>query len=134
MKKSTSKAKNIDDYIARFPGDVQVALEKVRLTIRKAAPKAEEIISYQIPAFKYYGNLVYFAGWKKHIGFYPVSSAIKAFEKELSVYDGAKGTVKFPLGEPMPLGLISRIVKFRVKENLAKAKLKQKKVLKHIGT
>ena len=125
-----SKPQNIDEYIEGFPADVQTALKKVRLAISKAAPKAEEIISYQMPAFKYYGNLVYFAGWKTHIGFYPVSSAIKAFEKELSVYDGAKGTVKFPLEKPMPLGLISRMVKFRVKENLAKAKLKKKNAIK----
>src|SRR5690349_20688175 len=114
--KPTSKPQDIDEYIARFPEEMQVALEKVRTAIHKAAPKAEEIISYQMPAFKYYGNLVYFAGWKNHIGFYPVSSAISAFQKELSIYDGAKGTVKFPLDKPMPLGLISRIVKFRVKE------------------
>ena len=128
MKSVMTKPKNIDDYIARFPENVQTALEKVRITIQKAAPKAEEIISYQMPAFKYYGNLVYFAGWKTHIGFYPVSSAIRAFEKELSVYDGAKGSVKFPLDKPMPLGLISKMVKFRVKENLTKAKLKKQKV------
>ncbi len=124
--KSTAKPKNIDEYIARFPEDVQSALEKVRATIKKAAPKAEEIISYQMPAFKYYGNLVYFAGWKNHIGFYPIPTAMRAFEKELSVYDGAKGSVKFPLDKPMPLGLISRIVKFRMKENLEKAKAKGK--------
>jgi len=127
MKSITHKPKDIDDYIARFPEDVQVALEKVRTAIRKAAPKAEETISYQMPAFKQNGMLVYFAGWKSHIGFYPVSSAIRAFEKELSIYEGAKGTVKFPLDKPMPLGLISRMVKFRVKENLEKSKLKKKK-------
>lgn len=126
MKSNMRKPKNIDEYIARFPEEVQTVLEKVRLTIHKAAPQAEEIISYQMPAFKYYGNLVYFAGWKNHIGFYPVSSAIKAFEKELSIYDGAKGSVKFPLDKPMPLGLISRIVKFRVQENFAKQKSKAK--------
>lgn len=130
MKSTLRKPKDIDDYISRFPEDVQVALEKVRATIRKAAPKAEEIISYQMPAFKQNGMLVYFAGWKTHIGFYPVSSAIRAFEKELSVYDGAKGTVKFPLDKPLPLGLISRMVKFRVKENLEKLKIKKASVTK----
>ena len=130
MKSTTSKPKNIDEYIARFPENVQIALEKVRNTIGKSAPKAEEIISYQMPAFKYYGNLVYFAGWKTHIGFYPVSSAISAFEKELAIYDGAKGSVKFPLDKPMPLGLISRMVKFRVQENLAQSKLKKKHAAK----
>ena len=130
MKATMKKAKNIDEYISRFPEDVQTVLEKVRTTIQKAAPKAEEIISYQMPAFRYYGNLVYFAGWKTHIGFYPVSSAVKAFEKELSVYNGAKGSIKFPLDKPMPLSLISRMVKYRVKENLAKAQLKKKKITK----
>jgi uncharacterized protein YdhG (YjbR/CyaY superfamily) len=130
MKSTLRKPKDIDDYISRFPKDVQVALEKVRAAISKAAPQAEEIISYQMPAFKQNGMLVYFAGWKTHIGFYPVSSAIKAFEKELSVYDGAKGTVKFPLDKPMPLGLISKMVKFRVKENQEKSKLKKKRATK----
>jgi len=124
--KSTVKSKSIDEYIARFPEDVQEALEKVRATVKKAAPKAEETISYQMPAFRLNGNLVYFAGWKNHIGFYPVPSAIKAFDKELSTYEVAKGSVKFPLDKPMPLGLISRIVKFRAKENLEKANAKKK--------
>jgi uncharacterized protein YdhG (YjbR/CyaY superfamily) len=122
--KSTAKPKSIDEYIAHFPEDVQSALEKVRAAVKKAAPKAEETISYQMPAFKLNGILVYFAGWKNHIGFYPVPSAIKEFDKELSAYEGAKGSVKFPLDKPMPLDLISRIVKFRVKENLAKKKSK----------
>ena len=127
MKPNGKQPKTIDDYIARFPEDVQVALEKVRATVRKAAPKAEETISYQMPAFRQNDVLVYFAGWKTHIGFYPVPSAIKAFDKELSAYEGAKGSVKFPLDKPMPVGLISRIVKFRVKEALEKAKAKKKK-------
>ena len=99
-------------------------LEDLRQTIRKAAPKAEEVISYQMPAFKFHGMLVYFAGFKNHIGFYPTSSAIKAFNKELSAYAGAKGTVRFPLDKPIPVGLITKIVKHRVKENLAKENLK----------
>lgn len=96
----------------------------MRQTIRQAAPKAEEVISYQMPAFKFYGMLVYFAGFNNHIGFYPTTSAINKFKKELSAYAGAKGTVRFPLDEPLPLKLVERIVKFRVKENAAKAKLR----------
>jgi uncharacterized protein YdhG (YjbR/CyaY superfamily) len=127
MKQNGKQPKTIDDYISRFPEDVQVVLEKVRTTIKKAAPKAEEIISYQMPAFRQNGNLVYFAGWKDHISFYPVSSAIKAFEKELTPYEPSKGTVKFPIDKRMPLGLISRMVKFRVKENLEKENAKKRK-------
>jgi len=126
MKSTVTKPETIDEYISTFPEDVQRILEKVRQTIRKAAPEAEELISYQIPAFKLHSNLVYFGGWKNHIGFYPVSSAIRAFKKELSVYEGNKGSVKFPLNKPMPYGLISEIVKFRVKENLKLAELKLK--------
>jgi len=127
MKAIVTKPETIDEYISTFPKEVQQVLEKVRQAIRKAAPNAEEVISYQIPAFKFHGNLVCFGGWKNHIGFYPVSSAIQAFKKELSVYEGNKGSVKFPLNKPMPLALISKIVKFRVKENLKMAELKEKK-------
>jgi uncharacterized protein YdhG (YjbR/CyaY superfamily) len=111
------KAKNIDEYIAAFPGDVQKKLQQMRTAIRKAAPEAEEAISYAIPTFKFHGNLVHFAAFKKHIGFYPAPRAIEAFKKELSVYEGGKGTVQFPLDKPLPLSLISKIVKFRVKSN-----------------
>ncbi|MBI3482100.1 MAG: DUF1801 domain-containing protein [Bacteroidetes bacterium] len=127
MKLATIKPKTVDDYIAGFPENVQEILEKVRATIRKAAPKAEEIISYQMPAFKLKGNLVYFGGWKNHIGFYPTSSGTFTFKKELSKYEGAKGSVKFPLDQPMPFGLITKIVKFRVKENLERSEAKTKK-------
>ena len=120
-------SRDIDEYIARFPSDVRKILERVRRTIRKAAPEAEEAISYQIPTFKLKGNLVHFAAWKEHIGFYPTSSGIRKFKKELSAYEGAKGTVKFPMDEPMPLDLIARIVKFRVRENLERAAAKKKK-------
>lgn len=120
----TISTKDIDAYISMQDESVKNVLEKFRETIRKAAPEAEEVISYQMPAFRFHGMLVYFAAWKTHIGFYPVSSAIRKFKKELSVYEGAKGTVKFPLDKPIPYGLISKIVKFRVKENLEKAKLK----------
>ena len=116
--------KNIDEYISGFPKNVQTLLQDVRTTIRKAAPLAEEVISYQMPAFKYHGMLVFFAGYKNHIGFYPTSSGISAFKKELSAYKGAKGSVQFPIDSPMPLSLINKIVKFRVKENLEKANAK----------
>jgi uncharacterized protein YdhG (YjbR/CyaY superfamily) len=125
MKTSTAPAKNVDEYLAMFPASVQKTLEQLRKTIKAAAPKADEVISYQMPAFKYLGMLVYFAGYKNHIGFYPVSSAIKAFEKELSKYETSKGTVKFPIDKSLPLGLISKMVKFRVKENEMKQKLKK---------
>ena len=119
--------KDIDEYIARFPPEVQEILGKIREAITKAAPAAEEKISYQIPAFTLKGNLVYFAAFKKHIGFYPRTTAIAKFKKELSAYKGAKGSVQFPLDKPMPLGLISKIVKFRVKENLEQAAAKATK-------
>ena len=120
MKKKPSE--DIDDYVDRFPKDVQQLLEKMRLTIRKAAPKAEETISYGIPAFTLNGSLVWFAAFKNHIGFYPGSSAVIAFKKELSAYKGAKGSVQVPFDEPLPLALVSRIVKFRVKQNLSESK------------
>ena len=116
----------IDDYIAGFAKDVQVILEELRATIRKAAPEAEETINYQIPTFTVNGNLVHFAAYKNHIGFYPTPSGIAAFKKELSAYEGAKGSVQFPIDKPLPLRLITKIVKFRVKENLGKAERKVK--------
>lgn len=120
-------AKNIDEYISVFPADVQKRMEELRSTIQKAAPAAEETINYAIPTFTLNGNLVHFAGFKNHIGFYPAPSGIEAFKKELSVYEGAKGSVQFPLDKPLPLGLVTKIVKFRVKENLEKASSKNKK-------
>jgi uncharacterized protein YdhG (YjbR/CyaY superfamily) len=127
MKSDQSAPKNIDEYIAGFPPDVQKTLGKIRVAIRKAAPDAEETISYKMPAFVLKGNLVYFAAFKKHIGFYPRTTGIAKFRKELSAYEGEKGSVKFPLDKPMPLGLISRIVKFRAKENRERAGTKGKK-------
>jgi uncharacterized protein YdhG (YjbR/CyaY superfamily) len=112
----------IDEYIETFPVEVQIVLERMRQTIRKAAPEAVEAISYQIPTFKLNGNLVHFAAFKHHIGFYPTSSGIEAFKKELSPYKWAKGSVQFPLDEPIPYDLVERIVAFRVKENLEKKK------------
>jgi len=125
-----SHSKNIDEYIAGFPKEIQVLLEKLRVTVQKAAPKANEKISYGIPTFTLEGNLVHFAAYKNHIGFYPAPSAIKEFKKALSKYDGAKGSVKFSLKSPIPFSLISRIVKFRAKENLEKQKNKAAKKLK----
>lgn len=125
--KTDPSPKTIDEYIAGFPPDVQVILEKMRETIRKAAPGAEEKISYQIPAFALKGNLVYFAAFKNHIGFYPTSSGTQAFKKELSIYEGSKGTVRFPKDKPLPLTLIRKIVKFRVAENIKKAEAKSGK-------
>jgi uncharacterized protein YdhG (YjbR/CyaY superfamily) len=116
--------KTIDEYVKTFPVDVQRILEKIRETIRKAVPEAEETISYQMPAFKLNGNLVYFAASKNHIGFYPTPSGIESFERELSQYKKGKGTLQFPLDRPIPYDLIQKIVIFRVKENLAKKKQK----------
>lgn len=120
MRGDQSRPKYIDEYIAGFPPDVQKILKKIRETIRKAAPDAEEAIKYQTATFVLNGNLVHFAAFKKHIGFFPTPSAIVKFKKELSVYKGSKGTVRFPLDKPIPYGLITRIVKFRVKENSGK--------------
>lgn len=112
----------IDEYIKTFPPDVQKILEKMRQTIRKAVPEAEEVISYQMPAFRLKGNLVYFAAFKKHVGFFPTASGVAAFKKELSNYTTSPGTVQFPLEKPIPYGLVTKIVLFRKKENLAKKK------------
>ena len=110
-------AKNIDTYIQDFPKNVQKILKQIRLTIQKVAPKAESTIGYGIPTFKLNGkNLVHFAAWKNHIGFYATPSGNKAFKKELSKFQGSKGSVHFPLDRPMPLVLIKKIVQFRVKE------------------
>ena len=111
---------SIDEYIATFPEETQNILEDLRATIKAAAPDADERISYQMPTFALEGNLVHFSAWKNHIGFYPTSSGTQAFKKELSIYKGAKGSVKFPIDKPLPLKLISRIVKFRVAENQKK--------------
>ncbi|MGO4291708.1 iron chaperone [Chitinophaga sp. RAB17] len=117
----------IDEYIAGFPPDIQEILEQVRATVKKSAPKAEETISYGMPAFKQNGHLVYFAAFKNHIGFYPIPSGMEQFKAELAGYKTGKGSVQFPLDEPMPLTLIGKIVKFRVKENEKKSAAKKKK-------
>jgi len=118
---------SIDDYILQFSPEVQEILKKLRKVIKEAAPEAQEKISYQMPSFVLYGNLVYFAAFKKHIGFYPTSSGIEAFKYELSQYAGGKGSVQFPIEKSLPYELISRIVKFRVDENIKLAADKAKK-------
>jgi len=118
---------SIDEYIATFPEEIQKILEELRATIKASAPDAEEKISYQMPTFALKGNLVHFAAWKNHIGFYPTSSGTQAFKHELSIYEGAKGSVKFPIDKPLPLELISKIVRFRVAENLKNAEIKSSK-------
>src|ERR1700690_4356777 len=121
------KAKDIDGYISQFPADVQAILQKVRTTISSAAPEAKETISYLMPAFKQHGILVYFAAWTKHIGLYPPISGDKTLEKAIERYAGPKGNLQFPLDEPIPCDLIERIVKLRVKQDLAKAAARRKK-------
>ena len=126
MKRGMAPAKTVDDYLKPFPPAVRNTLQKLRQKIKTAAPEAEEVISYMMPAYKQHGALVYFGGYKTHIGFYPTGRGIEAFKKELSAYEGSKGTVRFPIDKPLPFGLISRIVKFRVKENKEKFAAKKK--------
>ena len=120
------KPNSMDEYIAGFPQSTQEILEQCRLTIKKTAPQAIEVISYGMPAFKLNGILVWFAAYSKHIGFYPQASGIEMFKKEISIYKSAKGSVQFPLDKPLPIDLITKIVKFRVAENLQKAEMKKK--------
>lgn len=124
MKNTTPK--NIDDYIDRYPKDVQAKLRKIRATIRKAAPDATEAISYQIPTYKLGGNLIHFAAFPNHISLFPTSSGVANFQKELAGYETSKGTIQFPLDRPIPYGLITRITRFRVKESSEKAKQKKR--------
>jgi uncharacterized protein YdhG (YjbR/CyaY superfamily) len=127
VKTDETTPQDIDEYIASFPKDIQEILEKIRMTIRKAAPGAEEAIKYRLPTFTLRGNLVHFGAFKKHIGFYPTPTGTEKFRNELSVYEGAKGSIRFPLDKPIPYDLISKIVEFRVKENLERAEAKGKK-------
>ena len=128
MRSNPTAPNNIDEYIAGFPNNVREILEQIRMTIREAAPDAEETISYQIPTFTLKGKyLIYFAAYTKHIGLYPAPRGVEKFKKELSLYEGGKGTVRFPLDKAIPFRLINRIVKFRVKESLERAKAKPKK-------
>jgi uncharacterized protein YdhG (YjbR/CyaY superfamily) len=126
MKTGAGSPKSIDEYIASYPRDVQEILKQIRTRIKKIAPDAEEAIKYQIPTFVLNENLVHFAAFKNHIGFYPTPSGIEAFKDDLSRYEGAKGSVQFPIDRPMPLSLIENIVKFRVKEARAKSTAKKK--------
>ena len=126
MKTAIGSPKNIDEYIAGFPRDVQKILKQIRTTIKKVAPDAEEAIKYGIPTFVLNENLVHFAAFKNHIGFYPTPSSIEAFKDELFRYESAKGSVQFPIDEPMPLSLIGKIVKFRVKEARARSTAKKR--------
>ena len=127
MATGRARPEDIDQYIAAFPPEVQAILQQIRLTISAAAPDALEAISYQIPAFKLNGVLVYFAAFKNHIGFYPPVSGDAKLEKAISPYAGEKGNLRFPLDQPIPYGLIERIVKLRVKQNLQKAAAKIKR-------
>lgn len=120
-------AGSIDEYIAGFPEDIQQKLEQVRATIKEAAPGATEAIKYAMPAFVFKGNLVFFAAYKNHIGFYPAPTENEAFKEDLSAYKSGKGTLQFPFDKPIPLKLVSKIVKFRVKENAEKVDIKKKK-------
>lgn len=115
-----TKPVDIDEYIAGFPTETQKALQHVRAIIKEAAPQAEEVISYSMPAFRLNGILVYFAGYKNHIGFYPTASGIKMFKDELSIYKNSKGAVQFLLDKPIPAELITKIVKFRISESIKK--------------
>jgi uncharacterized protein YdhG (YjbR/CyaY superfamily) len=126
-KTEIKKPLSVDDYIDGFPAKTQKILQQVRSTVKKAAPKAEEVISYGMPAYKLHGMLVYFAGYEKHIGFYALPSGNLAFKKELANYKMGKGSIQFPIDEPMPLKLITQIVKFRVLENKEKEKEKAAK-------
>lgn len=119
--------KTIDAYIAQFPPDVQAILQRVRETIRSAAPDAEEVISYQMPAFRQHGILVYFAAWKRHIGLYPPISGDAALEKAVAKYAGPKGNLQFPLDKPIPYALIKRIAKLRVRQDQERAAAKRAK-------
>jgi uncharacterized protein YdhG (YjbR/CyaY superfamily) len=127
MEKQKAGFTSIDEYIAAFPADVQERLRQMRAVIREAAPEAQEKISYQMPTFFLHGNLVHFAAFKNHIGFYPAPRGIEQFKDELAVYEGAKGSVRFPFDQPLPLDLVRRIVQFRVADQLQNTKAKKSK-------
>ena len=127
MEPNRPTPKNIDEYIAGFPSDIQEILQKIRITIKAAAPEAEETISYKMPTFNFKGYLAYFAAYKAHIGFYPAPRGNEEFKEEIAAYGGGKGTLQFLYDKPIPYDLISRIVKLRVKENMEKAAAKGKK-------
>ena len=126
METDQQKPQNIDEYITNFPPDVQAILEQIRALIHEIAPEAEEAMSYGMPTFKLKGNLVHFAAYKKHIGFYPTPTGIEQFAEKLAPYASGKGSAQFPLDQPIPYDLIREITLFRVQENLAKASAKKK--------
>jgi uncharacterized protein YdhG (YjbR/CyaY superfamily) len=130
MDKRTKPPATVGEYIKRSPAEVRTALQKLRKTIKTTAPEAEEVISYAIPGYKYHGMLIFFAAFKNHISVYPAPRGNEAFKKELAAYKGGKGTIQFPLGEPIPFDLVVRIIKFRMKENEERAAAKNKKILK----
>jgi uncharacterized protein YdhG (YjbR/CyaY superfamily) len=125
METSKTTPTTIDEYIAQFPDDIQIILQNIRRIVHDAAPEAKEKIAYQMPTFTLDGNLVHFAAFKNHIGFYPTPSGTEKFKKDIKVYKAAKGSIQFPLDQQIPYELIAKIVKFRVQENLAKAKKKK---------
>jgi len=125
MEKAKVAPETVDQYIAAFPADVKKRMQQLRKTIKAAAPKADEMISYQMPGYKYFGMLVYFAAYKNHIGFYPGAGGVLEFYKKLSSFKSAKGSVQFPHDRPIPYDVISKIVKFRVKQNEEKLSLKK---------
>mgnify|MGYP000896328568 FL=1 len=125
--KPGTKFKTVDDYIAVFPKQTKQLLRELRDTIKELAPKAEEVISYNMPAFKFHGLLIWYAGYKNHIGLYPKTNAIKVFEKELAGYKTSKGAIQFPIEKGIPIALVKKIVKFRIKENMELEKMKQMK-------
>jgi uncharacterized protein YdhG (YjbR/CyaY superfamily) len=127
MESNQTPPQTIDEYIAGFPAEIQAILQQIRAIIRQAAPDAQETIKYAMPTFTLHGNLVHFAAFKKHIGFYPVPTGIEKFKEELSAYPTAKGSVQFPLDQPIPYELIGKITRFRVEENVAKAQAKGKR-------
>jgi len=127
MISDNSTPDDIDKYISNFPDNVQLILQELRATIQKAAPTAKETISYQMPTFTLHSNLVHFAAYKNHIGFYPAPSGIESFKDELKPYKTSKGAIQFPIDKPLPLNLISKIVTYRVEENSNKATKKPKK-------
>lgn len=127
MERNKNTPQSIDEYISRFPPEIQEKLNSLRNVIKESAPDAVEKISYQMPTFFLHGNLVYFAAFKDHIGFFPTASGIEAFKQELTDYKWSKGTIQFPLDKPMPYGLVRKIVKFRAAENIKLAEGKLKK-------
>ena len=127
MEAVSTKFKSVEEYLAALPENKRVIVEKLRTAIKQAAPKAEELISYNMPAYKLNGMLVYYAAHKEHIGFYPGAAINKEFLEELEDYETSKGTIKFPLTKPLPIGLIKKIVKFRVNENRERIERKKKK-------